>query len=130
MVYDITNRTTFEAVKTLLEEIRDIRKHTRVPVAIIGNKCDLLHRRVVDEQEGGQFSEQMNCLFLETSASESMDTVTNAFNMVYRDIKIIHRKIEKLKRFMQKPAVSAKLHLRQSLKMFTEKHLRDRTSTI
>lgn len=37
-------------------------------IILIGNKCDLSHRRVVSYQEGEQFAKEHGLLFMEASA--------------------------------------------------------------
>jgi Ras-related protein Rab-2A len=37
-------------------------------IMLIGNKCDLAHRRAVSTEEGEQFAKENGLVFMETSA--------------------------------------------------------------
>lgn len=37
-------------------------------IMLVGNKCDLAHRRAVSKEEGEQFAKENGLLFLEASA--------------------------------------------------------------
>ncbi|GMI86788.1 GTP-binding 2 [Hibiscus trionum] len=72
LVYDITRRETFNHLMSWLE---DARQHGNpdMAVMVIGNKCDLSHRRAVNKEEGEQFAKENGLLFLETSARTSQN---------------------------------------------------------
>jgi len=128
LVYSITDSDSFEQVR----EIADFalsRRGDKIVLALIANKCDLLHRKRVSDTRAAQFCAEYNCLFFETTASDSVSDIDNAFTSMCRHIKTIHKK-EKLSKFLQKPAVSAKLQIRNSLRNFAEKKWRSRTSTM
>ena len=67
VVYDITNRTSFDNIKSWIE---DCKKHSpkTVFLVLIGNKNDLENNRKVSYDEGVDFAKQYGMLFLETSA--------------------------------------------------------------
>lgn len=44
LVYDITNKESFENTVKWLHEVKT-HSHEKVEIAIIGNKCDLEHKR-------------------------------------------------------------------------------------
>ncbi|KAL4377262.1 hypothetical protein GQ457_02G012120 [Hibiscus cannabinus] len=70
LVYDITRRETFNH---LMSWLNDARQHgnPNMAVMVIGNKCDLSHRRAVSKEEGEKFAKDNSLLFLETSARTS-----------------------------------------------------------
>ncbi|KAL2634104.1 hypothetical protein R1flu_005583 [Riccia fluitans] len=70
IVYDITRRDTFNHLNKWLE---DARKHgsPNTTVIIVGNKCDLSHKRVVSSEEGEQYAKDNGLTFLECSAKTS-----------------------------------------------------------
>jgi small GTP-binding protein len=73
LVYDITNRNSFEMLDYWLESIRQEVDHSNkdpVPVIIVGNKCDLEFRRAVTHDEGEQVRQKdFQTAFFETSAA-------------------------------------------------------------
>uniref|UniRef100_A0A0D6QWL5 Uncharacterized protein n=1 Tax=Araucaria cunninghamii TaxID=56994 RepID=A0A0D6QWL5_ARACU len=77
LVYDITRRETFNHLATWLE---DARQHAtaNMTIMLIGNKCDLGHRRAVSFEEGQQFAKEHGLIFMETSAKTSQN-VEEAF---------------------------------------------------
>ncbi|KAL1291873.1 ras-related protein RABB1b [Arachis stenosperma] len=77
LVYDITRRETFNHLASWLE---DARQHANpiMTIMLIGNKCDLSHRRAVSKEEGEQFAKENGLLFLEASARTAQN-VEEAF---------------------------------------------------
>lgn len=70
LVYDITQRSTYEHIDRWLKEIREHEyNHTEDAVIIlVGNKTDLEQSRAVSTEEAQTFAEANNLLFIETSA--------------------------------------------------------------
>ena len=62
MVYDITDRQSFQDIENWLEEIQ---KHASPNVAklLVGNKCDLENERAVSVQEGREYAESLGMNF-------------------------------------------------------------------
>ena len=67
VVYDITNRNSFQNVKSWIEDCRKQSPKT-VFMVLIGNKVDLEDSRQVSYEEGSVFAEKNGMLFFETSA--------------------------------------------------------------
>ena len=67
VVYDITNRNSFQNVKSWIEDCRKQSPKT-VFMVLIGNKVDLEDSRQVSYEEGSVFAEKNRMLFFETSA--------------------------------------------------------------
>eukprot|EP01013_Petalomonas_cantuscygni_P005560 TRINITY_DN16182_c0_g1_i1.p1 TRINITY_DN16182_c0_g1~~TRINITY_DN16182_c0_g1_i1.p1 ORF type:complete len:235 (+),score=31.45 TRINITY_DN16182_c0_g1_i1:78-707(+) len=67
LVYDITRRSSFEAIERVLEEARTNVSSDCV-FFLVGNKCDLEHRRQVPREEGERFAQELGLHFMETSA--------------------------------------------------------------
>ena len=67
IVYDITDKKSFENVLTWLNECRDM-CYKDILICLIGNKIDLESKRVISYEEGKNFAEENNLLFFETSA--------------------------------------------------------------
>lgn len=66
VVYDVTNKTSFDHAK---QWIGDLRKEAspNIVVCLVGNKIDLENREV-SRSEGEEYSSQENIMFLESSA--------------------------------------------------------------
>ena len=85
VVYDITDRDTFNAVHTWMSEIE---KYTQDNITriLVGNKTDLENRRAVSFEEGQEMANHYGVRFLETSAKECRNVET-AFTTMTREIK-------------------------------------------
>ena len=63
IVFDITNRQTFESVIHWLEEIEN--NFNKVSIVLFGNKVDVDPKlRVITEEEARKFAEEKNCHIL------------------------------------------------------------------
>jgi len=84
LVYDITQRHTFNHLTSWLE---DARQHatSNMVIMLIGNKCDLAARREVQKEEGEAFAREHGLVFMETSAKTSAN-VEEAFINTAREI--------------------------------------------
>jgi len=67
IVYDITNRASFEHVQNWIEDIRGQSPKT-ILILLLGNKSDLEEKRVVSYDEGNEFAIKNGISFCETSA--------------------------------------------------------------
>ena len=68
LVYDITNKKSFEEIKNYwYEQVKDIQTENLI-IAIAGNKCDLYEERQVQNETGEEFAKSINAIFVETSA--------------------------------------------------------------
>ena len=68
LVYDITNKKSFEEMKTYwYEQVKDIQTENLI-LAIAANKSDLYEKRQVENEEGEEFAKSINAIFVETSA--------------------------------------------------------------
>lgn len=85
VVYDITDRDSFNAVHTWMSEIE---KYTQDNITriLVGNKTDLENRRAVSFEEGQEMANHYGVRFLETSAKECKNVET-AFTTMTREIK-------------------------------------------
>ncbi|CAH2045887.1 ras-related protein Rab-1A [Battus philenor] len=85
IVYDCTDQDSFSNVKQWLEEI-DRYACDNVNKLLVGNKCDLTTKKVVDYTTANQYAEQLGIPFLETSAKNSTN-VEQAFMTMAAEIK-------------------------------------------
>ena len=79
IVYDISDRKTFDNVITWVKECKDM-CYKDILIVLIGNKCDLEGKRGVSYDEGEKFANDNNLLFFETSAKDGTN-INEAFTM-------------------------------------------------
>ncbi|MCO5587638.1 hypothetical protein L7F22_041588 [Adiantum nelumboides] len=89
LVYDITRRETFNHLAGWLEDARN-HANSNMTIMLIGNKCDLAHRRAVTFEEGQQFAKENGLIFMETSAK----TAQNVEEVFISTASKIYKKIE------------------------------------
>jgi len=66
LVFDITNRNSFNSLDYWLKQIRQ--NAGDIPVILAGNKIDIAEQRKVTTEEGQEFAKEKNLFYLETSA--------------------------------------------------------------
>ena len=84
VVYDITRKDTFESIDRWINDLKTT-GDPKLNIMIIGNKCDLDHRREVLKEQGEEKSKSFRCPFLETSAL-SEDNIEKGFEMMISEI--------------------------------------------
>lgn len=85
VVYDVTDQESFNNVKQWLQEI-DRYASENVNKLLVGNKCDLTTKKVVDYTTAKEYADQLNIPFLETSAKNATN-VEQAFMTMAAEIK-------------------------------------------
>ena len=89
IVYDITNRESFNNVNVWVEDCKNETAKT-IQIVLVGNKTDLEDKRQVDTEEGEQLAEKYGILFKETSAK----TGENVNEILHMSAEEIAKKIE------------------------------------
>ncbi|OMO64643.1 Small GTPase superfamily [Corchorus olitorius] len=89
LVYDITRRETFNHLASWLEDARQ-HANANMTIMLIGNKCDLAHRRAVTTEEGEQFAKDHGLIFMEASAK----TAQNVEEAFIKTAATIYKKIQ------------------------------------
>ena len=96
LVYDITNRKSFEDLVNWYNQIIEINNNSSDLVfAVVGNKSDLYENQEVNKEEGESFCMNNNInLFKETSAKdfENIDDLFNDILLIYINEKNKHKK--------------------------------------
>ncbi|KAI6174942.1 hypothetical protein M3Y97_00977100 [Aphelenchoides bicaudatus] len=82
--YDLTKYVSFKNVEFWLREVRPLANENIVKM-LIGNKNDLIDKRVVSEREATLFADQQNMSFIETSAKEAYN-VEQTFYQLTKEI--------------------------------------------
>jgi len=98
LVYNIVSHPTFEEVSVLYEKILRTKDTERVPIVLVGNKCDLKDERQVEYNEGAELAKTWGCPFFETSAKIKLNNEACFFDLV-REI----RKLERSSKNQNKP---------------------------
>jgi GTPase SAR1 family protein len=86
LVYDVTQRSSFESLNKWMGEVRDS-TNNKYFVVLLGNKIDLEDERNVSVMEGEQYAEENGFKFFETSAKTNQDEcVDTAFHHLIGEI--------------------------------------------
>ena len=85
VVFDVTDQESFNNVKQWLQEI-DRYACENVDKLLVGNKCDLTDKKVVEYTSAKAYADQLGISFLETSAKNSTN-VEQAFMTMAAEIK-------------------------------------------
>ena len=80
LVYDITDRASFEHVDSWIQEVNKFAGDTASKI-LVGNKSDLTAQRAVTTEEAQAKATQLGISFVETSA-QTADKVESAFASV------------------------------------------------
>ena len=72
LVFAINDAETFEALKTKIKKIEK-NEANKLPIVIVGNKCDLNDQRKVSFQEAEEFAKSIDAKYYETSALNDMN---------------------------------------------------------
>ena len=72
VVFDITDKDSFEHVKNWMADVDKFAKEGVLRI-LVGNKCDLEHKRQVSNENGKELASKYGIQFLETSAKETVN---------------------------------------------------------
>lgn len=103
IVFDLTNRESFENIKSWYEELKLFTPGEDIPIVIVGNKTDLTEERKVFYQEGAKLSnnlsqsERIKLSYIETSALNGSN-VEDAFNLISYHYVMKSKEIEEERR--------------------------------
>ena len=87
IVFDLTNRETYENVKVWLDELTEFIEKSDIPIVIIGNKTDLEKERVVNYEEGVSLATMLaekgisKISYIETSARTGQN-IDDSFSLI------------------------------------------------
>ena len=84
VVYDISNRTTFDNIKSWVDDCKKLRPKA-VLMILVGNKTDLEDKREVSYEEGSIYAQKNGMLFFECSAKTGQN-IDKIFNESTREI--------------------------------------------
>ena len=84
LVYDITNKQTYDALGQYIKNARQ-NGNSQIVIMIVGNKCDLDSNRVVTTEQAQHFAKENDALFMEASGKTGTN-VDKLFETVTRTI--------------------------------------------
>ncbi|TNV76376.1 hypothetical protein FGO68_gene2425 [Halteria grandinella] len=87
LVYDITNRNSFESIPKWMKELKE-HADPNIVMILVGNKSDLKEQREVKHEEGLKFSEKHQIAFIETSALNAGNVDIAFKNLIHEIYKI------------------------------------------
>lgn len=90
VVYDVTDKTTFDNVRQWLQEIDRYAK-ADVSRYLVGNKADMAEQRTVSYEAGASCAKSLDIPFLETSA-KNCDNVVQLFTDMAHQI-LVNQKV-------------------------------------
>ena len=85
IVYSITSLQTFQDIRTMKESIMRVKGTDKVPMILVGNKCDLEHQREVSLSDSAQLADQWHCPCVEASAKNTKN-VNEVFIEIVREM--------------------------------------------
>ena len=72
IVFDITDKDSFEHVKVWMQDIDKFAKQGVMRI-LVGNKCDLEHQRAVTKDQGNEMALKYGIKYIETSAKDTIN---------------------------------------------------------
>ncbi|XP_046680101.1 ras-related protein Rab-37 isoform X1 [Homalodisca vitripennis] len=87
LLYDVTNKTSFDNIRAWLGEIREYAQDD-VVIMLLGNKADChSSERMIRREDGERLAKEYNVTFMETSAKTGLN-VELAFMAIARELKV------------------------------------------
>ena len=86
LVFAITSRSSFDEINSFRDQVIRVKDKDRVPMALIGNKCDLESERQVTTGEAQEKAKIFGCPYLETSAKARIN-IEEAFYQLVREVR-------------------------------------------
>ncbi|KAM9125845.1 ras-related protein Rab-26 [Pangshura tecta] len=90
LLYDVTNRASFDNIQAWLTEIHEYAQQD-VVLMLLGNKVDSTQDRVVKREDGEKLAKEYGVPFMETSAKSGLN-VDLAFTAIAKELK--HRSMK------------------------------------
>eukprot|EP00457_Paulinella_chromatophora_P019446 gb/GEZN01021120.1/.p1 GENE.gb/GEZN01021120.1/~~gb/GEZN01021120.1/.p1 ORF type:complete len:215 (-),score=31.72 gb/GEZN01021120.1/:16-636(-) len=84
LVYDVTHEGSFQNIRKWIQDVRTYAEDS-VNIVLIGNKCDLESKIVIDKARGQELADEYNIDFFETSAKADIQ-VQEAFTRLVTSV--------------------------------------------
>ena len=72
VVFDVTNRESFDGAKTWVKELQR-RGEPNVVIALAGNKADVKTGRAVEAEEAQKYAAELGLIYMDTSAKSNLN---------------------------------------------------------
>ncbi|CAK9797343.1 Ras-related and estrogen-regulated growth inhibitor [Anthophora quadrimaculata] len=92
LVYSIIDRSSFNFVRKAKETLAVVDPEATMPLALVGNKADMVHLRQVSTEEGEILAKDFECWFGEVSAAEQVTQVAESFHELCREVLAARRR--------------------------------------
>jgi Ras-related protein Rap-1A/Ras-related protein Rap-1B len=86
LAYSIIAQSTFNDIPDLHQLIVRVKDTDKVPMVLVGNKCDLTDQRVITSEQGEALAQKFQCRFIEASAMTKIN-VDQIFQDLVRQIR-------------------------------------------
>ncbi|KAI5640380.1 ras family domain-containing protein [Phthorimaea operculella] len=87
LVYSITDRESFNYVRRARQSLQP-----EIPLALVGNKADMVHLRQVSPEEGEILAKDFECSFAEVAAAEQVAQIGEVFTELCREVLALRRR--------------------------------------
>ncbi len=68
LIYSITSCASFDRVKSFRDDLLRLKESDKMPMVVVGHKCDLEHQRIVSKAEGEELARDFDVPHREASA--------------------------------------------------------------
>jgi len=85
LAYSIIAQSTFNDLPDLREQILRVKDTDKVPMVVVGNKCDLSDQRIITTEQGQALATKFGAVFIEASAKTKIN-VDQIFHELVRQI--------------------------------------------
>lgn len=82
LVFDVTNRATFEGLHRFRDRILLVRDTEEVPMVLVGNKVDLVEYRQVSTEEALAHAKELGIPYIECSALKNLNCDSAFFEAI------------------------------------------------
>ena len=73
LIFDVTSKLSFERINFWMNELNEKKKLNELGLLLIGNKIDLVNKRIIDKEEAENFAKNNNLSYYETSALKNIN---------------------------------------------------------
>ncbi|ODV93030.1 hypothetical protein PACTADRAFT_52202 [Pachysolen tannophilus NRRL Y-2460] len=81
IVYDITNKESFQSIAKWCEDVKNERG-SNVIICIVGNKSDLVDKRIISTEEGEMLTKKIGAKFFIETSTKNGYNVKNLFKKI------------------------------------------------